>query len=569
MFHEPWYLLGALPVLALAAASYAWGAARRAKLERQLGDAPTLRRLLDARAPRRRRVQAALRISALLLLMIALAGPQWGVELVETRTQARQVMIAVDVSLSMLAEDAKPSRLARAKQELSLLIDELKGARVGVMAFAGQPVVVCPLTTDGEAAKQLLDTLDPSSVPVPGTAIGTAIRRATQALSRYSGSKSLVILTDGEDHKTDPACAADEAAAEGVKIFAIGIGNPEGEPIPVRDENGRVTGYKKDKRGATVMSRLGEADLSLIAQKTGGAYYRSTPGAAEASEIARRALGAASDEASQGSSMRLKSRFMIPLALALLLLLAEAFIPEASPSPRAPAVPAPAKTLLPLALLALLLPARASAATAESALRRGNKLYDKEQYEPALEQYGLAGRKSPRDRRPVFNAGDALYRLKQYDKAAEAFKAVAQSGGPPDVRSQAYYNLGNSYYAAGDYAQAVDAFRKAVTLQPSDAEARLNLAVALRRLKNPPPKKKQDQNKQDKNQQQPPPPKPQDQKNSGGGQPPPQPKTRPQDQKMSKEDADRIMRAVQEREKASPQNLQRAPLRKPDVEEDW
>ncbi len=567
MFRDPWYLLGALPLLGLAAAAYAWGAARRARLERQLGDVPTLRRLVRGDAPRRRKVQTALRLAALASLMLALAGPQWGVELVETRTQARQVMIAVDVSLSMKAEDVKPDRLARAKQDLSLLIDELKGSRVGVMAFAGEPAIVCPLTTDSEAAKQLLAGLDVDAVPVPGTAIGTAIRRATQALSRYSGSKSLVILTDGEDHKTDPLGAAEEAAAQGVKIFAIGIGNPEGEPIPVRDENGHVTGYKKDKHGATVMSRLGEGDLAAIAQKTGGAYFRSSPGASEATEIARRALGAASDEASQGASLRLRNRFLIPLALALLLLLAEALIPEGA----AAASPASAKaaTLAALAMVALL-PARASA-TAESALRRGNSLYDDSQFEPALEQYGIAGQKSPRDRRPVFNAGDALYRLQQYDKAAEAFKAVADGGGPADVRSQAYYNLGNALYQQGQYGPAVDAYRKAVTLRPSDGDARRNLAVALRRLKNPPPKKKPDQKNQKKDQQQPPPPKPQDQKQnkSGGGQNPPQPKTRPQDQQMSKEDADRIMRAVQEREKASPHNLQKAPLRKPDVEEDW
>ena len=198
------------------------------------------------------------------------------------------------------------------------------------VAFAGEPVVVCPLTTDIGAAKQLLRALDPSAVPVPGTGIGKAIRRATQSLSRYPGAKTLILLTDGEDHRTDPAGAAEEAAAEGIKIFAIGIGNPEGEPIPLKDENGAMTGYKKDKKGATVVSKLGEADLAAIAEKTGGGYYRATPGAAEASEIARRASSAESgdDPTTRGAARRFKNHFLLPLALAFVLLLIEGAIPE-------------------------------------------------------------------------------------------------------------------------------------------------------------------------------------------------------------------------------------------------
>lgn len=570
MFREPWLLLLGAALTAAAALAHWAAAARRRRLSAKLGDLATLERLLDGAAPRRRRIQAWLRGGALFLLGVALAGPQWGVELAETSSRARDVMIAVDVSQSMLAEDVPPNRLARAKEELSLLIDELKGARVGVIAFAGEPLLVCPLTHDAAAAKQLLRALEPSMVPVPGTGVGKAVRRAVRALSRYPGASSVVVLTDGEDHKTDPRGAAEEASAEGVRVFAIGIGSAEGQPIPLKDANGQLLGYKKDKRGATVVSRLGEAELSAMALAAGGAYYRSTPGAAEATEIARAILGTGPDaEAKLGTTRRYRNRYLIPLFLAFLLLLLEWLVPETA----APATPASRAAAMILAALCLA-PSAAGAATAEGTLRRGNRHYERGEYERALEQYGAAARRSPRDRRPVFNAGDALFKLEQYDKAAEAFNAVAESGGPADVLSSAYYNLGNALYAKGDYAGAIGAYRRAIVSEPRDEEARRNLAVALRRLKNPPPPQKQpkkddqkkkdekkDKNDQDKD------------KGGGGGQPPPQqqqqPKSRPQDQ-ISKEDAERILRAVKERERAQPKQLQKnAGERKPQTEEDW
>jgi Ca-activated chloride channel family protein len=570
MFREPLYLLAALPVVGAAAAAYAWGAARRRALTALLGDEPTLARLLRPEAAGRRRLQAGLRTAALALIMAALAGPQWGVEVVETAQAGNDVVIAVDVSLSMLAEDVKPSRLARAKDELALLIDELAGARVGVVAFAGEAVVVCPLTTDTAAAKQLLRSLAPDAVPAPGSAIGKAIRTATAMLARYPGGRTIVLLTDGEDHKSDPLSAAADAAAEGVRVEAIGIGTVEGEPIPLRDDAGAISGYKKDKRGTTVMSRLGESALAAVAQKTGGSYYRSTPGALEASEIARRALGGPGGQSERkGSARRYKSRHALPLALALLLLLLEALVPETRSAGRGPKRGA-------RALAAALLAAAASgaspaaAATAEGALRRGNKHYEKRQYEPALEQYGRAAARSPKDARPVFNAGDAHYRLEDYARAQEAFKAVAESGAAPAARAAAYYNLGNALYAQQKWADAVDAYRRAVALDPADADARRNLAVALRRLKDPPPPRQgQDKKKPDDPRQKPPPQQDKPQGGGSGGAPPtPQPKTRPQDQ-LSKEDAERIQRAVAEREQAGQRALQRGQSRRPEAEEDW
>ncbi|MDE2236938.1 MAG: tetratricopeptide repeat protein, partial [Elusimicrobia bacterium] len=336
-------------------------------------------------------------------------------------------------------------------------------------------------------------------------------------------------------------------------IDTIGIGSPEGQPIPLRDASGALIGYKKDKSGATVISKLGEKDLAAIAQETGGRYYRSTPGASEALEIAQAATQAGSEGKSRGTTRRFKNHFMAPLAMAFLLLLAEWLIPETSGAP----------TLTALCLLALW-PTGARAATAESHLRQGNKLYDAQKYQPALEQYGQAAAKSPRDARPIFNAGDALYRLERYDKAAEAFKSVAKGDSSAAARAGAYYNLGDSYFQQQDYASAVAAYRRALSLNPDDPDSRRNLAVALRFQRHPPPKRKKS-GKNGNRQRQPQKPQPKDRSSNGGSKPPP-PKPQPRDQ-MSKEDAERIMQAVSEREKAP--RPARAARRKSETEEDW
>ena len=571
MFRHPVYL--AWMALSLLAAGLAqWrGSSRREKTAARLGNSATLARLVPEETAARRSWKFRLKLGALGLLFIALSGPQWGVELVTTTASSHQVLIALDTSLSMMAEDVKPTRLEKAKQELSALLEGLKGNRVGLMAFSGETAMVCPLTTDLEAAKTILSGLEPGAVPVPGTAIGKAIRAAVATLQRFPGRKSLVILTDGEDHRSDPLQAAEEAAAAGVRIFAIGIGTPEGEPIPLKDSaGGRLEGYKKDRRGSTVVSRLGEAALTELASRTGGAYFRASPGEGEASEIADRILKTEQSQSVTRTSNQYRNRFLLPLGLAFLLLLAEFLIPERNGG-RARRGGANGRTRAEAALVMTLLllgPGRLRAATAEAELREGNTLYGKEQYVPALERYQRSGQKRPKDPRPVFNAGDALYRIEQYDQAQQAFEAIALSSAPASLRSAAYYNLGNIRFQQNQYRQAVENYRKAVGLNPRDADALNNLAVALRWLKNPPPPQKKNQKNQ-KN-------APKDQKNrpqkdqqDQSKQNPSAPKTRPQDQ-LSREDAERILRAVAEKEKTAQRQIQKqAPRQSPKVEEDW
>lgn len=561
MFNTPGALFWLPPVLLVCAGFWFWASKRRARIARLLGEPETLSRLVPSESARRRRWKLGLRLSALACLILALAGPQWGVALIETQTEAVQAVIAVDVSASMTAEDVKPTRLEKAKGELSFLLDKLAGNRVGIIAFAGEAVSLCPLTMDIEAAKQILRSLE-GSVPQPGSAVGKAIRAGVKALSRYPGGKALILLTDGEDHKSDPSSAAAEAAAQGIHIFAIGIGSPDGEPIPLRDSSGSVVGYKKDKKGNTVVSRLGENALREAARVTSGAYFRNSPGESEALEIARLVNGLEKTRGISGAQ-QYKNRYWIPLLAAFIFLLLEIALPERNKK-IIPAAPA---------LMLFLLTAAAgsvSAASSEGHLREGNRLYERQEYVPALEAYSRSNKKVPRDPRPVFNAGDTLYRLEEYDQAAKAFSALTNPEQPPGVRAGSFYNLGNIGMASGKYQEAIANYRQALVLSPQDSDIRHNLALALRYQKNPPPDKKKPP--QPKN-------KKQDQKDkSGGEQPkkdpaeskPQEPRSRPQDQ-ITKEDAERILRAQQEKEKSTQQNIQKRPTKSktPEVEEDW
>ena len=231
----------------------------------------------------RQKLKAALLLGALCLLLLALMQPRWGFQWEDITRKGIDIIVAIDVSQSMLAEDIKPNRLERAKRKVYDLCQMLEGDRIGLIAFAGTSFVQCPLTLDYGAFKIFLDYLNPDLIPVPGTAIGDAIRTAVKSFnSRERTAKALIIITDGEDHESKPFEAAQEAKKEGVRIFTIGVGQEGGAPIPLQDGSG---GFKKDERGDLVLSKLDETTLEKIALETGGSYVRSVTGDMDLNKI--------------------------------------------------------------------------------------------------------------------------------------------------------------------------------------------------------------------------------------------------------------------------------------------
>ena len=283
-----------------------------------------------ARSTRRKRQiwKAVLLIATAAFMLIALLRPQIGTRLEEVTREGLDIIIALDLSTSMLAEDIKPNRLTKAKHEIEGLIDRLQGDRIGLVAFAGASIVQCPLTLDYGAAKIFLDIMDTDLIPRPGTAIGAAIKTAMGAFNEKERKfKVLIVITDGEDQEENAQQLAEDAAKEGIIIYTVGIGSREGVPIPLRQ--GLVqSGFKKDNQGQVVISKLDEVTLEKIALATNGKYYRATSGEEELDKIYNEIMGMEKKEFGSLRFTQFEDRFQYLLFIALLLLIIEYFLPE-------------------------------------------------------------------------------------------------------------------------------------------------------------------------------------------------------------------------------------------------
>ncbi len=251
-----------------------WAWKKRLQALTRFGNIELVERLMAGVSRQKQKAKLWLIFFVFAFSLFALSRPLWGQKEQLLISQGHDIIVALDVSRSMLAEDIKPSRLERAKHEISALIDRLQGNRIGVVIFAGEAFVQCPLTLDYAAAKILLSEVEVGSVPVPGTAISKAIDKSLESFPPGEReSRVLILITDGEDTVGEPKESAEEAEKEGILIYAIGIGDPLGVPIPIRDESGSLKEYVKDKAGNVVTSKLDEDTLRSICLTTGGAYY--------------------------------------------------------------------------------------------------------------------------------------------------------------------------------------------------------------------------------------------------------------------------------------------------------
>ena len=322
-FGEPQFLilLAALPALAL----FLWWAwARRTAALRRIADSALFERLGLATGGRVRGLRLALWFIGLSLLILSLARPQWGSDIEIVEQGGVQVMVALDISRSMLAQDLKPTRLDRAKLEISDLISRLEGDEVGIVLFSGASFIQFPLTSDYATARTYLNHASPNAITRQGTVIAEAIETAMGGFStEREHQKVIVIMTDGESHEGDPIAAARQAAAEGVVIYTVGFGSPDGAPVPEYDARGEITGYSQNAEGQTLISRIDEVALQQIAENGGGRYFRATDGGAIA-DLADE-IGSFQDQSLQSEfSQRKVERFQLfLLAGALFLVLAE------------------------------------------------------------------------------------------------------------------------------------------------------------------------------------------------------------------------------------------------------
>jgi Ca-activated chloride channel homolog len=499
----------------------------------------------------RRRLQRGFTLAALALLFVALSGPLVGYRWELISRRGIEIIFAVDTSRSMSTPDVKPDRLTRAKLAIDDFTNELDGDAIGLVAFAGDAFLVCPMTLDYGAFHESLNAIDINTIPRGGTNIASAIRGAQAVLRRRPGSdKILILVTDGEDLEGDALTAAQAAARQdSLKIYTIGVGTAQGDLIPLSADNPNA-GFVKDDSGDFVKSRLDEPALKAIAAATGGQYAPLGPQGQGFEALYQSSLAPLlkHDLASRQQRVYIE-RYQWPLSGALALLLLSLLIGsrrrirarsrESAPERRKWAGPAAASVLLPLTFSPWSGPARASPASAEQA-------YDKGDFAAATREYAAAAQRDPKTPVLQFNAGAAAYRAGQFPQAAQAFQASISrsvSGDPKRLAEQedAYYNLGNTLYRTGQgtvqssqqqtlqsWEQAVKAYDTALELRADDADAKYNRDLVKRKIdelkKNPPPNPQNNQSNQPNNQQQQGPqqkPPPNSQQPPKDGKPPP------------------------------------------------
>ncbi len=299
----------------------------RRRMVQQLGEPGLVGRMMEGVSRSRPAVKLIFFSLAWTFLVLGLARPQLGAKLETVKKKGVEVIVALDVSNSMLAEDIQPSRLERAKKAISKMVDRMENDRVGLIVFAGDAYVQIPVTSDYQAVKMFLPTIGPSTVPKQGTAIASAIRLAERSFTPAAGkSKALIIITDGENHEADPVAEARKAHEQGITIHTIGIGKPSGAPIPITVHGQRT--FLKDRNGHTVITRLDEKLLQEIAAAGGGIYVRATNASMGLNKIYNRIKGMDQTEMKEKNYSEYNDLFQYAIGLALFFLLIEWLISE-------------------------------------------------------------------------------------------------------------------------------------------------------------------------------------------------------------------------------------------------
>ncbi len=501
------FLLAVLPLLWLL-----WrvgdGRARRA-LHTLLG--PRAAEHVEGERPRLRARRRLLLLVAGGALVLALARPQWGAREVTIRERGTDVVIALDISNSMLAEDVAPSRLLQARIGLDSFLARLGRGRVGLVLFAGASFVQCPLTLDHATARLFLGQAEPDMITAQGTGIAQALATSRELLERGAGAgvatarRAIILVSDGEDFGGGWEAEAGRCRQADVAILAVPVGEPRGGLLPLRDAAGRASGYLKDDAGQVVLSRADPAVLEQLARATDGAVLPSGPAGIDVDGLRAEVLRLGERDLVERRIAAYAERFVWPLGLALICLVARDLLfllprrrlASAVGEPRVSAGAARARWrrrrgaapvgMIGLALL-ILAASGARAAPTPPGLRppgaveadRGRALYREGRYEEALLAFNSARALNPNDPRLTLAVGETLARLGRSPEAVDEFRRAAARADGPDLRAESLYNAGTSLLAAGQTEAAAKALRQSLALDPGREDALRNLEIALR-----------------------------------------------------------------------------------------
>ncbi len=498
---------------------------RKRSISRKLGDPHLVNQLTRYHSPFKFNLKFLLIVFAFIAASFAFANVQSATGGESIARKGIDIMIALDVSNSMLAQDLSPTRLDRAKQVVSRIIDRAGDNRVGIVIFAGKAYLQMPLTGDHSAAKMYLSSASPSAVPTQGTVIGDALRMCHLSFnSKERKYKAVVLLSDGEDHDEGAVEMAKTMASEGVVIHAVGTGSAAGSTVP-DIETGQV---KTDRSGNPVVSRLNQAALQQLASAGNGTYQLFTTTESVVNNIMGQVNTMDQRAVKDDSLMNYESYFHFLAAAALVLLLIELFLSERKVIREVRRKPA-------ITAMLLLFPFVSFAQEDHELVMQGNELYRKGDLKGAANLYARAAEMNANNQAAIYNLAGVLYKLKEENKSLTAFDMAIKSAKKALDKSNAHYNKGVVLQNSKNPDLCIEEYKNALRINPNDEDARHNLQLALR--------KQNEKQKQENNDN-----KSQNNKNE----------QKPRPSRLSQKDAEQKLQALEQQEKNLHDKLKKA-----------
>ena len=552
-FEDPIYLY-ALVLIPLLAVIRLWMVSRQKKRLRKFGDRDLVRQLMPDVSRFRPLVKFVLLLTALALIILMIARPQFGTKINREKRTGIETIIAMDISNSMLAEDVTPSRLDRSKMMVENLVDHFTNDKIGLIVFAGDAFIQLPITSDYVSAKMFLSSITPSMIATQGTDIAKAIRMSANSFTQQEGvGKAIIVITDGEDHEGGALEAAKEAQNKGMRVYVLGVGSPKGAPIPTGNGD-----YMKDNMGQTVMTGLNEEMCRQIAQAGGGAYIHVENNSNAQDQLDHELDKLAKKEIESTIYSDYDEQFQAVCIIVLLLLIIEVCILDIkNPMLKNVSLFKRNKKAV-VAVLFLLVATGVQAQGDRLLVRQGNKQFRAGNYAEAEVSYRKAVEKNPRNAQAHYNLGNALLGQRKDSAAVVQFENAAKQETNAMRKAQSYHNIGVICQGQKQYAQAIEAYKEALRNNPTDDETRYNLELCKRQQQqqqnqqnqqnkdNKDNKDKKDQ--KDKQDQQ----KQQDKKEQK------QDQQQQQKQQMSRENAEQMLNAAIQEEKQTQERMKKA-----------
>ena len=551
-FASPQYLYLLLVLVALAAIHY-YIIYKKKRQVKRFGDPELTRQLFLGVSRWRPEVKFWITMLALASFIVALARPQFGTRLDTRERMGIEAIIALDVSNSMLAEDVKPNRLEKAKMMVNNMVDGMRDDKIGLIVFAGQAFVQLPITSDYVSAKMFLETISPSMISVQGTDIAEAINLSMRSFTQQEDiSRAIFVITDGEDNEAKGVEAAKQAAAKGIRVYVLGIGNPGGAPIPIPG-----TGqYIIDDEGNTVISKLSEEMCREIATAGGGSYIYVDNSSSAQKKLSEQVDRLAKAKMESQIYSEYDEQFQGFILIGLLLLLLDVFLLEReSKSTWLSNLFHRGRSVSTICLLFFSLAAFSQ--TDRDYIRRGNRLMRDSVYDKAQVEYQKAIERDNTNPISHFNLGNALLYQNKAEDAMKEYETAARLEKDKMRLAQIYHNMGVVLQSAKQFDKAVACYRNSLRNDPTNNETRYNYALSLFQLKkNQGGQDNQDQQKDDKGQDE---KKEQEQQQQQQKQDKKdEQQQQPQPEQMSRENAEQMLNAAMQDEKATQEKIQKA-----------